>query len=229
MATKKEHKRILNLLSQLKDFACENVFNPYNDICNIHDTQDAPNLRLKNLEHYLSACLSLGTETIWVGRDLGYRGGRRTGLALTDEFHLNLAAKNLKTSAFYKSTKTICVKERTASEVWNLINILDRPPFLWNIFPFHPHKKEDPMTNRCHSKKEFMQASFLFLEIMEIYKFKHVFALGRDASIELTHLGVNHTVVRHPSYGGQAEFRKTILTSSAIAPEQKEMNYTLKI
>ncbi|MEY8789852.1 uracil-DNA glycosylase [Klebsiella quasipneumoniae] len=160
MRRKKEHVAILKLLSQLRDFTSDNVFNPYRDICSIHDTEGAPNLRLSNLERYLTASLSLGIDAIWVGRDLGYRGGRRTGLALTDEFHLDLAAKSLNTDSFYKSTKTICVKERTASEVWSLINLLDKPPFLWNIFPFHPHEKNDSMSNRCHTKKEFHQASF---------------------------------------------------------------------
>jgi len=37
--------------------------------------------------------MELGSNTIWMGRDLGYRGGRRTGLALTDEAHLPLFSR----------------------------------------------------------------------------------------------------------------------------------------
>ena len=32
-------------------------------------------------------------DAIWIGRDLGYRGGRRTGLALTDDLHISQHAR----------------------------------------------------------------------------------------------------------------------------------------
>src|SRR5471030_1838685 len=75
----------VNALSELK---LDNVFNPYADTCPVHDRSDAVSARRRNLRGYLKAAAAIGVDTIWMGRDLGYRGGRRTGLALTDERHL---------------------------------------------------------------------------------------------------------------------------------------------
>ena len=64
------------------------VFKPYRDCCSIHDRSDAPRVRKRNLTQYLEAALDARVDTIWIARDLGYRGGRRTGVPLTDEVHL---------------------------------------------------------------------------------------------------------------------------------------------
>jgi hypothetical protein len=68
------------------------VFNPYRDNCPLHDRPNAATVRRRNLRRCLEASLDTGVDTIWVARDLGYRGGRRTGVALTDEVHLDSAA-----------------------------------------------------------------------------------------------------------------------------------------
>src|SRR5713226_6851941 len=61
------------------------VFNPYSDCCPIHDKPDAARVRKRNLMRFLEAALVARVDTIWIARDLGYRGGRRTGVPLTDE------------------------------------------------------------------------------------------------------------------------------------------------
>ena len=68
------------------------VFNPWRDRCSIHDRRDAAARRRANLEGVIAAALDARVETIWIARDLGYRGGRRTGVPLTDEVHLTHAA-----------------------------------------------------------------------------------------------------------------------------------------
>jgi hypothetical protein len=40
----------------------------------------------------LEGALDVCGDTIWVARDLSYRGGRRTGIPITDEVHLEGAA-----------------------------------------------------------------------------------------------------------------------------------------
>ena len=52
------------------------------------DGPDAPAIRRSNLGLVLEAALAGGISSLWIARDLGHRGGRRTGLALTDEVHL---------------------------------------------------------------------------------------------------------------------------------------------
>ena len=71
----------------------DNCFNPYVDRCEIHDRLDAPDRRAKALSAMLESAAKEPIDAIWVGRDLGYRGGRRTGLALTDDVHISRHAK----------------------------------------------------------------------------------------------------------------------------------------
>src|ERR1700730_14011781 len=66
----------------------ENTFNPYADRCLVHDTPGAPRTRRSILLAMLKAAGEVEIDAFWIGRDLGYRGGRRTGLALTDDVHI---------------------------------------------------------------------------------------------------------------------------------------------
>jgi hypothetical protein len=63
----------------------DNCFNPYVDRCEIHDHPDAPNRRAMALSAMVESAARKPIDAIWVGRDLGYRGGRRTGLALASQ------------------------------------------------------------------------------------------------------------------------------------------------
>jgi hypothetical protein len=80
-----------SFVAALSQINMEGRSNPYNHCCDVHDLANAPAVRRRNLRTYLSAIEQLG-DIIWMGRDLGYRGGRRTGLALTDECRLNAVA-----------------------------------------------------------------------------------------------------------------------------------------
>lgn len=107
--------------SFVQEMACielPDVFNPYLHICDVHDKADAPATRRRNLKLLLTSAKQLGIDTIWMGRDLGYRGGRRTGLALTDERHLPMMQRVYPGSASVKTTRGPEVAERTAAEIW---------------------------------------------------------------------------------------------------------------
>ena len=75
-------------VAAIKDLKFHNAFNPYSDRCPIHDVPNAPSVRSKMLLAMLDVATSNEVDAIWIGRDLGYRGGRRTGLALTDDVHI---------------------------------------------------------------------------------------------------------------------------------------------
>ena len=51
---------------------------------------DAPERRLQTLQSMLEVATKQDIDSIWIGRDLGHRGGRRTGLALTDDVHIQV-------------------------------------------------------------------------------------------------------------------------------------------
>lgn len=204
-------KRVARLVDQLAAIELRNVFNPYRDVCEVHDDSDSPAIRRRNLERYFEGALESRLTTAWFGRDLGYRGGRRTGLPLTDEAHLRLFAMSFEVRGpVEKATTTEVVAERTAAEIWRVLRELDEPPFLWNAFPLHPHDGADAMSNRCHSRREFETCAPVLRAIIELFSFKKVYALGNDAARALTVMGVECTVIRHPSYGGQAEFRRRV-------------------
>ena len=183
------------------------VFNPYTDRCGIHDLPDAARIRRENLLAMLGNGCAAGVEAIWFGRDLGYRGGRRTGLALTDELNM-LDVRNHpgRRAAATKATVGDVVAERTAAVIWSVIRRLPEPPLLWNAFPLHPHYPDAPLSNRAHSAVERRATAWTIETLIARYDRPRLVAIGNDASRALSQLGFEHEVVRHPSYGGQREF-----------------------
>lgn len=194
-------------VAALADIALDGVFNPYRDRCDLHDLADAPAVRRRNLRTYLSSIEALSSDTIWMGRDLGYRGGRRTGLALTDERHLEELARSYPGASPSKATKGPVVAERTAAEIWAVLSRLERPPVLWNVFPFHPHEPGDPLTNRKFSARELAEVTDLNRALIAWLGIKRIVCIGQDAASYAAAFGVSVDSVRHPSYGGVKDFR----------------------
>lgn len=190
----------------LAELDLPSVFNPYRDVCPQHDRSDAAAVRRRNLRRCLEAALDEQVDTIWIARDLGYRGGRRTGVALTDEVHLRSASAMMGGIDLERATCGPVVAERTAAVVWKVLSRVQQPAFLWNVFPLHPHDAQDPMSNRCHTRSERDATWPLFLALIDMIRPKRVLAIGRDAGLALSSVGLPVHVVRHPSYGGQAEF-----------------------
>lgn len=184
----------------------DRVFNPYSEACADHDEADAPEVRRRNLTLVLNAAVEHGVDSVWIARDLGYRGGRRTGLALTDELHLQAHGSLYGALDLARATRGPAVAERTATVIWQVLKSIQRPVFLWNVFPLHPHEQDDPMSNRCHTRAERQACRPLLTWLLETLQPRTVIAIGRDAQLALADLDVEAEKVRHPSYGGQVEF-----------------------
>ena len=195
-----------SFVDALADVRLPSVFNPYVDNCKVFDRADAALRRRRNLEKLLEAVLAAKVRTIWVARDLGYRGGRRTGVPLTDELHLNNVAQLFGGIALQRATKGPVVAERTAAIVWRVIASIGEPVMLWNVFPFHPHEPKDSFSNRCHTRAEREVTLPLLQALIDMIRPKRLVAIGRDAQLALSELNVHVVGVRHPSYGGQSEF-----------------------
>jgi hypothetical protein len=196
-----------SFVKALASINLDNVFNPYTNHCEIYDLPNAAKLRRTNLISYLKAIEESGVDTIWMGRDLGYRGGRRTGLALTDEFHLPDMKSCYPGSTPERATNGPVVVERTATEIWAVIRMLAYPPLLWNVFPFHPHDPDQPLTNRKFTKSELKIVDDLNRELVQWLRISRIISIGQDAAIYAASFGVNVETVRHPSYGGVRDFR----------------------
>lgn len=204
----------------LSEVVLPDTFNPYRDICPIHDAPDAAHRRRENLRRCIQAALDSNADTVWVARDLGYRGGRRTGIPLTDEAHLEHAARLFGGIELERATRGAPVRERTATITWDQLSSIGRPVMLWNVFPLHPHAVDDDMSNRCHRKSERLATWPFMLALLEILRPKRLVAIGRDAGLALEGIGVEVSTVRHPSYGGQADFISGIRTIYDL-PDQR--------
>jgi hypothetical protein len=182
------------------------TFNPYADRCPVFDKHDAPGRRAATLLALLKAANKCEVDSIWIGRDLGYRGGRRTGLALTDDVHIALHAQRWGI-AMYRPTKGEAVAERTAAVIWSVLDRIEVPVFLWNVFPLHPHEAGKPFSNRAHNAQERAAGEDILADLMALISPKRIIAIGNDAAKSAARILPNRIVqVRHPSYGGQNEF-----------------------
>lgn len=189
----------------------DNCFNPYVDRCEVHDHEDAPHLRATALSAMVKSAAREPIDAIWVGRDLGYRGGRRTGLALTDDVHIHRHAKRWNLSA-ERPTIGAAVAERTAAVVWSMLDQIDARIFLWNVFPLHPHEVGEPFTNRQHNARERRAGEEVLQALITLLRPERIIAIGNDAAVAANRAADDIPVicVRHPSYGGQSQFLRQL-------------------
>ncbi len=202
----------------------ENCFNPYVDRCEVHDQEDAPYLRATSLSAMVESAACEPVDAIWVGRDLGYRGGRRTGLALTDDVHIDRHAKRWDLSA-KRPTVGTAVAERTAAVVWNILDLIDARIFLWNVFPLHPHELDEPFSNRQHNARERRAGEEVLQNLIALLRPERIIAIGNEAAASASHVvdAVPVICVRHPSYGGQTRFLHQIAELYEIAPRTRSL------
>lgn len=194
-------------MRSLANLQSPDAFNPYRDTCSVYDLDGAPSVRAQVLQQMLECAENSDIDAIWVGRDLGHRGGRRTGLALTDDVHYRAHAMRWHVSAPV-STKGPAVSERTASVIWSVLTKLQDNVFLWNVFPLHPHQHGEPLSNRAHSARERAMGEAVLLDLVQLLSPRRLIAIGKDASKSAMRCagGLPVYSVRHPSYGGQNEF-----------------------
>ena len=211
-------------VSSLRELKFENVFNPYSDRCDVHDVEDAPARRAKALVGMLEAAVNAEIDALWIGRDLGYRGGRRTGLALTDDVHLSIHATRWNISV-ERATAGSMVAERTAAVIWSMLASVRAHVFLWNVFPFHPHEPEEPFTNRAHRPPERAVGEEVLAELIAMLRPRRLVAIGNDATKSALKIaGIGSVVqVRHPSYGGQRDFIQQVRCVYNLTIETKQL------
>ena len=192
--------RTEHFVTALSNLHLENTFNPYSSRCTQNDTEDAPIRRMQSLLAILDVARRQELDSLWVGRDLGYRGGRRTGLAFTDDAHLDNHGKRWGIP-IARSTKGAMVVERSATIIWEVLSQIRVSVFLWNVFPLHPHDPGDPFTNRSHSARERKEGERFLYQLIRLLNPSRLIAIGNNAAGSLHQLGDQFKVyqVRHPS------------------------------
>ena len=190
----------------------ENCFNPYTDRCIVHDKPDAPRRRSAALSAMVEKACLASVDAIWIGRDLGHRGGRRTGLALTDDVHVQQHGARWGVSV-RSPTHGGAVAERTSAVIWESLDRIDERVFLWNVFPLHPHDPGDPFSNRTHNARERRSGQQILELLVTLLRPRRLVAIGNDAAQAVERIAPEHAPVvrvRHPSYGGQTQFLEQI-------------------
>ena len=81
---------------------------------------------------------------------------------------------------------------------------------LWNIFPFHPYKGENLLTNRTPSTTELDVGIEYARMLLELVPNMQIIAIGQKAAGRLTRYGVSCTAVPHPSMGGANRFKAAV-------------------
>lgn len=203
--------RPAQFVEELRRLNFKDVFNPYADRCIVHDLDDAPKRRRDILRSMVEAARKQGVDSMWIGRDLGFRGGRRTGLAFTDDATLGSHGERWAIS-IERPTKGEVIHERSAGIIWNVLSQIKEPVFLWNVFPLHPHDADTPFSNRLHKSSERRVGEEILRQLIGLLSPCRLVAIGNDAARSARRLGLKQQVVqvRHPSYGGKRQFTAQI-------------------
>jgi hypothetical protein len=172
-------------------------------------------VRRRNLRLYLEELAAIGPRLILVGEAVSHRGGRLTGIPFVSETvmlrgvdSLIVDSRILGESRGYRKA-TIGERlstEASATMVWATIRHITPLPLLWNAFPFHPFHAGRPFSNRVPSPAELAVGAPFITRLVRLFGIEQVVAIGNQASLSLTRLGIDHTTVRHPSMGGKRRF-----------------------
>lgn len=212
------------IMESLWQLEFDGTFNPYKESCSVHDRIDSPDIRSSILLEILEKAADTKVDAIWIGRDLGHKGGRRTGLALTDDlsFEKHLARWELDVE---RPTAGTPVKERTATVIWDMLDQISEQVFLWNVFPLHPYPIAKEFSNRAHTAKERRAGEQILRLIFELILPERIVAIGNDAANVARGLWADADIhqVRHPSYGGQIEFCASIQQLYEFEHEKRQV------
>lgn len=164
------------------------------------DVPGAPAIRLANLRRYLDD--REAADIVAVGEAAGYQGMRWSGIAFTSEFDV------LRWGEPYQRTSRRARpwKEPSGTIVHGILHDLDaeRRVILWNTVPTHPHRPDDPLSNRRPTREEIMAGTAFVERLITTTKPRRVIGVGRIACAALP----DAQYVRHPAQAGATAFRQ---------------------
>jgi hypothetical protein len=110
------------------------------------------------------------------------------------------------------TSRLLPYSERSATIVWDELYELriEKRTILWNALPMHPHKREKEHSNRTPNSDEIKIGERALRMLVEEFPKAEVVAVGRKAEGLLKQIKVDAEYVRHPAYGGETEFRRTL-------------------
>lgn len=216
-------------IEKLQQYSSQQVFNPWADYdseCDIGP--QAPVIRAANFLRYLK--LRQNAHFLFIAEGLGYQGGHFSGMAMTSERillgnHPDVEPQAVLGEWNYRRTsnpdsprlnrtqKLYGFNEPTATVMWNAIARHGLSPYdtvLWNIFPFHPYKDGNILSNRTPTGEELDVGIEYARLLMQLIPGMKVVAIGRKSQQTLGKYGVACECVPHPSMGGANAFKKAV-------------------
>jgi hypothetical protein len=217
-------------IKALQAFHSDCAFNPWADYdpeCDIGP--EAPLIRAANLKRYLS--LRKQARFLFIAEGLGYQGGHFSGMAMTSErillgYHPGVRPEavlgkdwkyqrtsNPKSPLLNRMQREKGFNEPTATVMWGELAKQGLAPFqtiLWNIFPFHPYKGSNLLTNRTPTPAELDVGITFARRLMALVPGMQIIAIGRKSAGTLEKYGIPCDAVPHPSMGGAARFREAV-------------------
>lgn len=199
-----EIKRFIEKLRRIQGIT--DVFNQYRDNVPGLDIPEGASLRAKNLEFYLNAMKD--SPVLLLGEAAGYKGARFSGVPMFSERQIvekevpELRDLPLKRT----STRARPFSEPTATIVRKALKGYPVKVIVWNLFPLHPHKPDNYLSNRPLRKEEKRLGLKLLLEFLDIVRPEFIIACGRVAENALREAKIDAFPVRHPANGGKRGF-----------------------
>ena len=179
------------------------TFNLFRDEMPDYDAKGGAARRRSNLLHYLDS--RVRAEVVAVGEAPSFRGMRWSGIAFTSERTLDSWGAPYRRSSLRPEGWT----EPSATIVHRVLADLgaEERVLLWNSVPTHPHRPDDPLSNRRPSAAEIEAGGAFARRLLELVQPPSVVAIGRVAeSILRSILGTDVPYVRHPANAGAVEF-----------------------
>jgi hypothetical protein len=193
------------MFDALKRFHAEDVFNPWGSLDSLDLSRDARAQRLRRLQQHFDCEPAF----VLVGEATGYQGCRFSGIPFTSE-RLLLEGRIPRVSCPQRLTsRTRPWSEPSATIVWKALHALriaDRV-VLWNAFPWHPHRRGEPHSNRRPSTIEAARGAAVLRAVLARFEGATAIAVGQVAREALHQiLGPDTPAVRHPANGGATQF-----------------------
>lgn len=177
------------------------VFNPY------FGQGEESSIRRHNLTLYLHQMMEQKPSVLLMGEAPGYKGCRKTGVPFSSE-HL------LGHHPFFRPhpyrlipSNEPLTKENSATMIWDELQQWKHPPLVWNSYPFHPHLPNEATTNRAPRQREIRKGRVHLQQLITLFDISQIIAVGRKAEQQAHQMQLNHTYVRHPSFGGKKAFQ----------------------
>lgn len=182
------------------------LFNPWRDCCPMDTATNGPQAKLERLAQHLDCDARL----ILIGEAPGYQGCRASGIAFTSErLLLEGAIPRVSAPDQRLTTRALPWSEPSATIVWKTLYRLGlaETTILWNALQMHPHKPDQPQSNRTPSPAEIALGEPALRLLTQAFPAAKIIAVGRKAEGLLRDMNIEPAgAVRHPANGGATEF-----------------------